>query len=368
MRITVDKRGFQNTQREVARLNGLLVEEHVETPCSVEVIEKTYVPLTSVTGHTRHVLEISLPRLSTGSHIVWAFAHSTTNEPGKFNSFYMSAGAPEDVRSFLDEISVADCDHCNLARNRHTTYVVQEKDTGILRQVGSSCLSEFTGLDSQTVHSLDTFKTLFDRLDGQIDEGSEYVTDTVLATSLAVMEDEGAYIPQETFYSVREHLDTEAVSDRAVDDFKAHVGGLFENEYVYKVKELLEEETVFEGQLKLLVSSVSLAPRGYTDEYVGEVDEKIQDSEIRVLKVKSYDDYSRISGVDEKNRQVTWFKSHGNGWGYNRNRSLTFLDPEIPGLPQQGESLKVSSARVKKLSVFNGEKQTQLSHVRVKKA
>ena len=39
------------------------------------------------------------------------------------------------------------CEHCNLRRARIDTYVVRETSTGVTRQVGSSCLVAFLGID-----------------------------------------------------------------------------------------------------------------------------------------------------------------------------------------------------------------------------
>ncbi len=38
-----------------------------------------------------------------------------------------------------------DCDHCNIKRPRNKTYILLDKETGKLSQVGSSCLKDFTG-------------------------------------------------------------------------------------------------------------------------------------------------------------------------------------------------------------------------------
>lgn len=40
------------------------------------------------------------------------------------------------------------CQHCNKIRNRIDTYLVQNEDTGEVKQVGSSCLADFTGVNN----------------------------------------------------------------------------------------------------------------------------------------------------------------------------------------------------------------------------
>lgn len=41
------------------------------------------------------------------------------------------------------------CDHCNTIRNRNTTYIVGRED-GVQKQVGKSCLKEYTGIAPET--------------------------------------------------------------------------------------------------------------------------------------------------------------------------------------------------------------------------
>ena len=38
-----------------------------------------------------------------------------------------------------------DCDHCGFNRRRKQTYVLYEAETGELRQIGSTCLKDYTG-------------------------------------------------------------------------------------------------------------------------------------------------------------------------------------------------------------------------------
>lgn len=40
------------------------------------------------------------------------------------------------------------CDHCKLIRRRNDTYILREDETGAYKQVGRSCLKDFTGYDS----------------------------------------------------------------------------------------------------------------------------------------------------------------------------------------------------------------------------
>lgn len=64
------------------------------------------------------------------------------------------------IRSIGNDIEIpqryyhceARCEHCHAARARKHTYIVQNIETGEFKQVGSSCLKDFTnGLDAETV-------------------------------------------------------------------------------------------------------------------------------------------------------------------------------------------------------------------------
>ena len=64
------------------------------------------------------------------------------------------------IRSFRTDVEIpqsyytADtcCDHCKTKRTRKDTYIVRNTETGEFKQVGKSCLKEFTkGLDAETV-------------------------------------------------------------------------------------------------------------------------------------------------------------------------------------------------------------------------
>lgn len=63
-------------------------------------------------------------------------------------------GTPTNIiRSFRPEVAVPDrfytadtyCDHCNTRRTRKDTYVIRNTETGEFKQVGKSCLRDFTG-------------------------------------------------------------------------------------------------------------------------------------------------------------------------------------------------------------------------------
>jgi len=47
------------------------------------------------------------------------------------------------------------CEHCNLSRNRKTTYIITNDDDGTIMQVGKTCLKDFFGIDVQSMFDFD---------------------------------------------------------------------------------------------------------------------------------------------------------------------------------------------------------------------
>lgn len=100
--------------------------------------------------------------------------------------------------------STAQCDHCKAIRNRKDTYVVQNVATGEWKQIGSSCIKDFTGgNDPRSIAAilewwLDTQRECQD--DDDDDEGGSmgggrggcrYSLRDFLATTAAVIRTEG---------------------------------------------------------------------------------------------------------------------------------------------------------------------------------
>ena len=76
------------------------------------------------------------------------------------------------IRSFRPDVQIPDkyytadtyCEHCNTKRNRKDTYIIHNAETGEFKQVGKSCLKEFTkGLSAEAVTAyISWFDTLIE--------------------------------------------------------------------------------------------------------------------------------------------------------------------------------------------------------------
>ena len=66
------------------------------------------------------------------------------------------------------------CDHCGQNRVRKHTYIIKKEGTNEYKQVGSSCLAEFTGgLSAEVVHKFLHIFDEFERITAEVDERGE---------------------------------------------------------------------------------------------------------------------------------------------------------------------------------------------------
>jgi hypothetical protein len=80
--------------------------------------------------------------------------------------------ASTDVASELEQLaayreSTPCCDHCNTNRQRKETYVVCHMDTGETKQIGNTCLEDFTGIDPSKVLFLAQMYAMFRFVDNE---------------------------------------------------------------------------------------------------------------------------------------------------------------------------------------------------------
>ena len=112
------------------------------------------------------------------------------------------------------------CEHCNSKRYRKDTYIVMSEETGEFKQVGKSCLNDFTnGLSAEAVAQ---YISLFDELiQGEtpysgVSYKKYYHTETILR-----------YIAEtiKHFGYVRRYDSGRCTADRAFDYYCVHYGG-----------------------------------------------------------------------------------------------------------------------------------------------
>lgn len=296
------------------------------------------------------------------------------------------------IRSFRTDVSVPDmyytantcCDHCKTRRNRKDTYIIRNTETGEFKQVGKSCLLDFThGLSAEAVAQ---YISWFDQIiNGQApDPGFKtyYNTEDVLAFAVEAVKMYG-YRPSDWKESTKEVVaqqlrrfgdwkkrkdegfkgDRPENYDRAKDILKFVADMPVEFGYVTSLKAACSKEYCEWRDLGFIVSAVSCynraqekAAKKATEKaqakksfWVGTVGQRIQLNDLSVRLLTSWDGefgYTYLyKFTDEQGNIFTW-----------KTGKWVSVTDEI--LPDLRVSLK---GTVKAHSEYNGEKQTELT-------
>ena len=139
-------------------------------------------------------------------HADWEFAATIDHSP-KSNNI---------VRAYIADITIPDkyytcgptCEHCNKIRSRKDTYLVYNTTTQEFKQVGKSCMKEYTqGLDAEEVAR---YISLFDKMiQGEAPSGSSHTsyksTQEILSYAFECVKHFG-YHNSESQYSTRQRI------------------------------------------------------------------------------------------------------------------------------------------------------------------
>ena len=134
-------------------------------------------------------------------------------------------------------ISKPVCEHCNSNRYRKNTYIVRNKATGEFKQVGKSCLKDFThGMSAEAVTQ---YMSLFDTLiEGEAPEPGCHIQHYISTTEYL------SYVAEtiKHFGFTRSSDEGVSTASRAIDFYDAAHGRLFPREYMedlrYKMREI----------------------------------------------------------------------------------------------------------------------------------
>lgn len=114
---------------------------------------------------------------------------------------------PDDIPEAYRACAI-DCQHCQTTRNRITSHLLQQRETGQILQVGTSCLTDFTGHDNPHVITgyAELLATLDDRINPMLFDpeddfglgdgvpgGNSLRTPDVLAMACAIIRLDGGY-------------------------------------------------------------------------------------------------------------------------------------------------------------------------------
>lgn len=109
---------------------------------------------------------------------------------------------PVDSQSILKYLDCPQgCDHCKTNRNRNSTFILKNAENQELKQIGSTCLQDFTGIDPAAALFMAKLSEYFWGSEGERDEffsnpkPTAYQTESVITAALLVIENEsGAYV------------------------------------------------------------------------------------------------------------------------------------------------------------------------------
>ena len=141
-------------------------------------------------NRTRLVYEVQIIG-EAPSYNGWTFLAAVDTVETATGADFILHTAPGVDESRVDRTALAAgrCEHCNTVRaNRRYTYLVRHTETGEIRQVGSTCIKDFTGWVGRPVFiwADDVADELHEFLGRFTSSGAEYTPETVIAAAWAI--------------------------------------------------------------------------------------------------------------------------------------------------------------------------------------
>lgn len=264
------------------------------------------------------------------------------------------------------------CEHCHTNRDRRYTCIVKNTETGELKQVGKSCLHDYTGMDMNLAAEMALF------LNNTVREYTDFTgiptalgPYTFLYKALPYVKEHG-YIKDHTAYQIIDEIDTlPSATKEEVEALEEWLQGKlhgYQNEYYLNAYGVLQLPAINSRHYNILASLVFSYYRDLErqrkerenaekkaqekqSEYQGQVGEKVSFtvSSSRVLYSKNYH-YTRWSStttdvlriVDTNNNIYIWSTSNG--------------------YVVEGDQV---TATVKEHKEYRGEKQTVITRAKI---
>ena len=288
------------------------------------------------------------------------------------------------IRKIRDDIKIpneyrtcpAKCDHCNSNRGRarKDTYIVYNEDTLEFKQVGSSCLKEYTGLDAEICAM---YASILKEAESASFEDEEWDEEMKALANAGVIDSftyfNSSYIKwlankiisesgytkgkmSDIIYKKLDNKDTNNKIDSKLDnEIKKYLDTLdTENDFNYNMQTIWNMEYVQSKHFAL----IAVAIYSYTTykvnsegtEYAGEIGDKIE------LQVKNCRVLYR-----KDNRGYSYYAEDTKVYEIIDNNGLTY----IWDTPQTVESGDVIKATIKQLKEFRGKKQTVITRGKI---
>lgn len=141
------ERAIEKANRRLTRAGGAgaftyTCREHIKTEAVTRGGSRR-------TEHTAVVtLTLNHPVIAVGN---WEFVATLVHEDG---GAVITRTAPGRSLGDTTRFATRICDHCHTSRLRRDTYVLRDRDTGVTKQIGSSCLVAFLGIRPAGLWSL----------------------------------------------------------------------------------------------------------------------------------------------------------------------------------------------------------------------
>ena len=266
------------------------------------------------------------------------------------------------------------CDHCNTNRRRRDTFVVRHTETQEYRQVGTSCLKDFTGHEdaarlaklaelASNVSSMIQYSRSsmgWTERDYMVVEDYCYATASVIlshgwvskaqakrSTSSTATADRARYLS-----ILKEDAPARELAESALE-WARNLGPEDDlNDYEHNIRVLANSECIELHHYSMAASIVGTYYMKFRkdsgaahSQFQGEIGEKIS-RYVKLVQVQQLDNSTRHRFMDREGNIYTWFASNGS-------------------LRDRVDTCFRISAKVKAHNSFRGESQTIISHVQV---
>lgn len=307
----------------------------------------------------------------------------------------------------------ANCEHCNMNRDRHTVYVLRNDETGEYKRIGSNCLAKYIGVNPATILAMSGNYDLFtefledDELRNRPSQPdyslkfvlsiAKFLADRVGFISLKTAKEEqksstASYvitildklphgrIPYNSRNGQLEEFVNDILAINIMSEYADYVNGCVNwmktqveqtrNEYTINLANLATNDSVQNREIAFAVSaligynkSLNITPKPVSNsQYVGKVEDKFTaKNPLIVTCIALSTPFNKTimvgRGFIEQSAQFYTFEDE------NGNQFSTCTES---GKIDVGDKVKIT-AKVKEHKEFNGAKQTVLSHCRFTK-
>ena len=320
------------------------------------------------------------------------------------------------VHKLIDEVDVPErywtcgpvCEHCNSARHRKETYIVYNEETNEYKQVGSSCLCDFTG--GFSAEAAAEYIALYDSLiegeapmpGGHVE--SYYSTDKVLKYAIVSVKYLGYHSTEHedpTKYRVRIDLDydqnrgclmkgqveevekfradynpdySDPELDTIIDDLKTYIDGeKDDSSYMHNLKLLLNEEYIAIKNFGYVVSAVSVYNKHLGRVEERRIKEEAHKQDLISQHVGTVGDRITIKNIANIETITSWTNYYGYSETTTIRYKITDTDGNIymwdcSGYIDTDRDVVALTGTIKKHDEFRDVKQTWLTRCRVQYA